>query len=144
MQTALTGNKENTLTKLLQLIGTEATVENIKQAAGIRVIQTVQQQAPGLPIAVLQRIMKCVDKYCTQALQGYNATQTAQDTYNRHFNEAEMGVLIKFYSSPTGQKLLKLGQQINDEITGPVQQSMAAILPQLQEEVTQILQESGE
>lgn len=73
--------------------------------------------------------------------------QAMAPVYQKHFTKGDVDALVAFYSSPTGQKLLKELPAITGEAmqasTGIIQKMVANMQQRVQEQIAQVQKQSG-
>jgi len=97
-----------------------------------------------LPPDFESRMTKIMDDY-TKTFPWGEIMDAMVPVYQRHFTKGDVDALVAFYSTPTGQKLVKEMPQITAEamqsMMPMLQKSMNRMTEQVQEKVTAMLKE---
>ena len=108
--------------------------------------EAVEKQ-PGLPSDFEARMDKILD----DMMKDYPVDELIDvmiPVYQKHLTKGEVDAMVAFYSTPTGQKILKempaMTTEAMEASTGPMRKMMSKMMDRVQEEIAQMLKENGE
>jgi hypothetical protein len=91
-----------------------------------------------------------MDKMMYDAMKGFpwdEMLESMVPVYQKHLTKGDIDAIVAFYSAPTGQKLLRempaMMAEAMESMTPILRKQMDAMTERMQEEVAQMLKESG-